>query len=63
MLPGGYFGFGRFFLERAQPLADISKRSFHAGVTPEYEWLRDASVDCTRVGKSAAGSPAAALEL
>lgn len=34
---------------RMLPLADMSKRSFHAGVTPAYEWLRDASIQCTKV--------------
>lgn len=36
----------------ALPLADRSRRSFRAGVTPEYQWVRDASVQCTRILKS-----------
>jgi len=36
----------------ALPLADRSRRSFRAGVTPEYQWLRDASVQCMRILKS-----------
>ena len=36
----------------ALPLADRSRRSFRAGVAPEYQWLRDASVQCMRILKS-----------
>lgn len=36
---------------RLRPLADLSRRAFRSGVTPEYEWLRDASIQCARVAK------------